>query len=520
MTTEKTSLRAEDSLSRRYIIRLISSAINLPFAAVMQGVLARASGAVVYGDFTFLSKFFSDALTLLDGGAITAFFSKYSRHPEQDGLVSFYFRIVGYLSIALILLLCAIEYTPLRTYVWPDYTVWVVALPALYALLLWLMQFFQTIVDARALTVRGEVVRLIHRVVVTGMMITIFLKFRSFSFSTLSWIQIGTVGFIVILMWVFVLGRRERRAFWIPIPVEERRLYFSRFIEFCSPLLIYNLVALGVGFLDRWVLQQMGGARQQGYFGLSTQLSTVSFLFTSSMASLLTRELSKAFGEGRREYMADLFDETAKALYTVAAVIGVFAYLESRTLTLLLGGSDFADADIAVGLMLLYPMHQTYGQLNASVFFANAKTGIYRNVGVFALLVGIPLSFFLLLPRTSGGLQLGATGLAIKLVGLQLLQVNIQLFLIARMLGLSWGTFFRHQITTPLCLFSLIGTIQWIGRFLELSSIAYLFFVSFFYATGILIALHAVPSLLGIRRARVDGLKQQLRLRIFHASGR
>jgi hypothetical protein len=78
--------------------------------------------------------------------------------------------------------------------------------------------------------------------------------------------------------------------------------------------------------------------------------------------------------------------------------------------------------------MTFYPIHQTYGQLSSSIFYATGQTKLYSNIGIITILAGLPVTYLLIAPADKMGLNAGATGLAIKMVLLNFISVNIQVF--------------------------------------------------------------------------------------------
>jgi hypothetical protein len=80
------------------------------------------------------------------------------------------------------------------------------------------------------------------------------------------------------------------------------------------------------------------------------------------------------------------------------------------------------------------------------VFFATEQTAMYRNIGITFLLIGLPVTFFMVAPEKYYGLNAGSSGLAIKMVVLQIIAVNVQLFYNSRLLGFAFWKYFLHQI--------------------------------------------------------------------------
>jgi hypothetical protein len=172
---------------------------------------------------------------------------------------------------------------------------------------------------------------------------------------------------------------------------------------------------------------------------------------------------------------------------------------------LIFGGSRYAQASVPIGLMSLYAIHRTYGQLSSSVFLATGQTRLYRNLGVGIMLFGLALTFFVLAPANFGGLHLGATGLALKMVIAQLIEVNLGLWFNARFLQFSFWKFLSHQlyVVAPL------AGISWLAaKTMDLiipNPLASLLGSGVIYAFGCGALLLLFPSLLFISRTELHG---------------
>ena len=143
------------------------------------------------------------------------------------------------------------------------------------------------------------------------------------------------------------------------------------------------------------------------------------------MTPLITREFAISFGEKDLREMARLFRRYIPMLYAIAAYFACFIAVEASKVTFIMGGEKFQHAALAVMIMAFYPIHQTYGQLSGSVFYATGQTALYRNIGVAFMLIGLPVTYFLIAPPEKFGLNAGATGLAIKMVAIAFFSVNV-----------------------------------------------------------------------------------------------
>jgi O-antigen/teichoic acid export membrane protein len=163
------------------------------------------------------------------------------------------------------------------------------------------------------------------------------------------------------------------------------------------------------------------------------------------MTPLLIREFSINHGAGAADKTAALFRRHIPLLYTVSVYFAAFVAVESDKAALILGGDKFAGASAAVMIMALYPAHQTCGQLSGSYFLASGKTALYRNIGIFVLLMGLPMTYFAVAPARLLGFDGGAAGLAVKNVLQNIISVNILIFFICRELRLRFSWFLINQ---------------------------------------------------------------------------
>jgi hypothetical protein len=96
--------------------------------------------------------------------------------------------------------------------------------------------------------------------------------------------------------------------------------------------------------------------------------------------------------------------------------------------------------------MAFYPIHQSIGQINGSLFYSTQRNKEYRNVGLFFMPFGLLLSFFLIAPSGMYGLNLGAKGLALQMVLIQILTVNVNSYLNCRFFKISYSNLLAYQI--------------------------------------------------------------------------
>jgi len=318
-------------------------------------------------------------------------------------------------------------------------------LAALWGILTWAIQILQQIADAYGVTVSTELCRISQKLL--GLVLILTLFYFELLNLTAFFIYHYIIMFFLGALVVWILNKKGHTFLrnW-KLPLKKVKTYIEEFFNYCHPLFIFSLVMLICGVLDRWLLQKFGGSVEQGYFGLSFQIGLVCFIFTGAMTPLIMREFAIAYGKNDLIEMARLFRQYIPMLYAIAAYFGCFIAVEAEKATYIIGGEKFYAATPTVMIMSFYPIHQTYGQLSSSVLIATGQTKLIRNISIFIASIGLPLVYFLLAPPDLFGLATGSVGLALKMVLIQFIGVNIQLFFNAQMLGLRFWKYFVHQL--------------------------------------------------------------------------
>lgn len=505
--------KTEHSLKRRYLSKLGANIAGLFIGLVIESLIPRGLGAVAYGNFNFLTSFFSQVVSFFDAGTSTAFYTKLSQRPNDFGLLRFYWNFTEFLSFLVTLSVVIIFVLGWQNWLWPEQSTLYIWLALIWGLLTWYTERVNHVVDAYGLTVSGEVVRILQKLLgLTLIGIMFWLGWFSLrQFFLYQYIILIFLG----LAWWWVLQQSGVSLFpRIGLSLQQLKVYGYEFYEYSNPLFVYAGLGLLVGLLDRWLLQRFAGSVEQGFYGLSFKIGAICFLFTRAMTPLLMRELSIAFEQGDLARMRVLFQRYIPLLYNISAFFAIFVAVQANRVSLIFGGQEFRDASLAIGIMAFYPIHQTYGQLSGSVLFATNQTRLYRNLGFITLLINLPLTVWLLGPKEWSCLNLGAVGLAVEMVVLQFVGVNLQLWFNSRFLQLSFWKFFGHQIYVIV----LLASIAWLAttttdQVIENDLLTFLA-SGLIYTLGVIILFMLFPILFFMSRQELNSQLAQLKLKI------
>lgn len=511
---------AEDSLKKRYLFKLLANFVGFVFNIIIQAIVPRALGPKAYGDFGFLSSFFTSFVGFLDMGTSTCFYTKLSGKQNDFTLIRFYNFFVIVIFVVTLAFVCTTQVFNLQRVIWPDQQMLYIYLAAIWGMLTWLVGLLIMMGDAYGITVATEKARIIQRAI--GFALILFL----FTLGQINLVQFFLYHYVILLLlaglfiYIFAKQGYSLNKVWILPERLQIIKYFKEFYLFSHPLFLASIFALVVGIFDRWILQVASGSLQQGFYTLSYQIGAMCFLFTGAMMPLLLREFSIAQANRDTSQMAALFRRYCPALFSLSAYFSCFIALQADKVIYIFGGGQYGGALAAVTIMAFYPVHQTYGQLTSSVFFATGQTTLYRNIGIVFLILGLPVTYFLIAPADKWGLNAGATGLAIKMVLINVLSVNVQLYFNTKHLHLSFWQYLGYQFSSVICLLIFAGiAAEGVDYFLALrTNILINFLVSgLVYSMMVAGLAYFLPAVFGIRREDMNLLKNTLKAHFNYA---
>jgi O-antigen/teichoic acid export membrane protein len=489
----------EDTLGKRYSFKLISNLISFLLSFITAGIIPRSLGVENYGNFNFVTTIINQIVTLLDFRASTWFFTKLSQKQNDGVLPNFYFYYLTLVFFLSITLSTIIVITPLKNIIFPDQTNIIIFFSLMLIFLTWYADLFIRILDAKGQTVILEKQRMFNKILSTIFLFGLF-YFSQLNLNTYFYLQYFLLVFLIIILYnnsnigiqLFSFSR---------FLVGVRKGCFKSFIYYASPLGVYVILQFIQTVFDRWLLQKFGGSFEQGLYSFSFNLTNFCFLFITALIPLFTRELSVFIGAKDINRSAILFRRYVPLLYAITAFFCAFIFIEVREIITIFGGKEYIQASLPLRILAFYPLISAYSNLNGSVIYANGRTDIFLKIGWIFTPLSMVISL-LLINKNILGVQLGATGLAIKNVFLELFSVIIILKINTKYLNLNFKKFVVHM------LFSLVPFIvlAWISNFLTsilviVSNTFFLILVSgVFYTTLVFLLVLIFPELLGINK--------------------
>lgn len=483
----------ETSLKKRYSIKLFANIISGIIGAMLIAIVPKALGPIAYGQFVYLQEFFTKAIGFLDMGSSIAFFTKLSAKAERKELISFYF-IYSFIVFGIIFgFIYVSDFLGFVHHIIPDISIEYIYMGLVFGFFTWFTQIFIKISDAYALTVSVELIKVGHKIV-SLFLLLYFVYFTTFDLNGYFYFHFITlVSFLLIISWLFIKKEIFKNVFNFQLSIFN---LIKEFIEYCHPLVAYSILGLIAGFFDIWLLQKTAGSEQTGFYGLAYSLAAMCFLFTSAMTPIITREFAKSYEKKDLENMRKLFSRYIPMLYSIAAFFAIFVSVQSENVLMIFTDEKFKDALFVLVIMALYPVHQTYGQLSGSIFYATGQTKLMRNIAFITMPLGILISFGLIYL-----FDLGAIGLAYKMILIQFIGTNIQLYFNCKFLDLDIKRFVLHQGYAVLffLIFAYISI-----QIISFTSPLYEFLISgFLYTFFVILGAYVFPQVFSASRDEI-----------------
>lgn len=442
----------EIPLSKRFLFKLSTNVIGLFFLFIQQAIAPRLLGPIQYGNFSFLKSFFDQFIAFFDSGTSIGFFTKLSQRPHEVGLKAFYWMFILMVTILSAIALILLSVCKASSIIWPGQSNRYIWLGFGCGIAFLISNVSSKVMDAHGLTIEAEIWRLLQKIIATVIIVGLFL----FNTENLSIFFIYHILTLLLLTfgWGYILIKKHR----IPLVGKSHfnrqsiQGYPKEFWTYSSPLITYMIFGLLSTAGDRWLLQYFYGSIEQAYYGLAFQASFFCFIFISTLTPLFTRDFSRAYSENNFPRMQALLQNLIPLFYSIASYFSIFIAANATAITHLIGGSKYLSAAPILALMAIYPLHQTYGRLCSGVFYSTNQTKLYRNIGILGMSFGMILSALFILPKKYGCLQLGAYGLALKMLIYQFVTVNVQLWFNCKSLNLPFKFFVKNQLYMPLTL--------------------------------------------------------------------
>lgn len=438
----------QSSIFDRYIFSAGTNVVRAILSFFAGILIAKGLGVQDYGVYSFLIASFGALLSILDLGTSNAFFTFISKKNQSRYFFAIFLFWILFIFLLSVLLLIFILPDSWLNFIWLDSSRKIIFLAFTS---IFLKTYFWNIViqiaESQRLTKLSQSLSLL--ITATHfILIIVLLLLESLSISLIFYLII--IEFLVGIIIAYIL---------FPISFSDNRKSNKDIVldywTYCLPLIPYIFLQMVMKFSDTWLLQEYGGAEQQAYYALAMQFSVVCILATSSFIKILWKEVAEANEQKNNGKVENLYFKSTRILFVGATVFCCFLSPLAPEIIELTLGASFLPGAFVMSLMFLYPIHQTIGQINGSMYFSLGMTKMHSFFGILFMIFSTFLVYFLLAPSFNliPGLGLGALGVAIKMLVMQLIFTSVTSWYLC--FQNKWSYRLTYQILYPVLFFSL-----------------------------------------------------------------
>jgi O-antigen/teichoic acid export membrane protein len=419
------------SVRRRFAFTVGANLLRSALSFVTGMLVARSLGPVSFGNMAFLLGTFVAVRQILDMGSSTAFYTFMSQRPRSRYFVNSFF---GWLGVQFLVPLCVVGLmfpSGWIDVVWRGERRGLVLLAFAAAFMqnsLWpvMQQFGESRRKTLWVQSIGVVVVAIHLVAVLVLWSFGVLGLYAI-FSAISVEYIAAAIFM--LRWFPGRASGDSRAAETALePV------FRLYVRYCMPLIPHAWIGFAYEFADRWLLQKYGGSVQQAYYAVSAQFAGIALIATSSILNIFWKEIAEAHYKADHARTHMLYRRISRVLFLVGAIVAGYLIPWADELLRLILGVAYMGGGLTLVIMFLYPIHQSMSQVGGTMLMATQRVTLQVVIGIAFMLLSIGVTYLVLAPADAvvPGLGLASMGLALKMVGLQIIQANIIAYSISR----------------------------------------------------------------------------------------
>ena len=498
------------SIKKRFLSSLTGNLLRSGIGFATGVLLARWLGPEDYGRMAFLVASFMAFKQLLDMASSHAFFTFLSQRVRSQRFINYYWYWIALQFIISITLVAVLLPNDVINILWEgeERSLVVLAFVAVF------MQHVVWLSASRMAEAQRETVQLqklntlvvsVHLAVVLGLFLigklAIPLLFVAIAFE---W---SISGWVVAQMYKGTLA--DERSMDLE-KEDTASSVMSEFWLYCMPFIPYAWLSFVHDFADRWMLQHWGGATEQAYYAVARQFSLVALIATSSILSVFWKETAEAHHKKDMVKIKFLYEKVTKGLYFISAFVAGAVIPWSSEILLLTVGKEYVAGGLTLMLMFLYPVHQTIGQICGSTLLATGHSRLQVVMGLIFMATSLTVSYFMLAPETAmvPGFGLASQGLAWKMVVLQIIQVNIWLWVIAKLF--DWHYDWSYQVVG----FGLVIVTGFLSKIIALQIhglplIVSMIVATILYSLVVIGMLYIIPWMAGISRNEfIRGLRE------------
>jgi len=396
-----------ENIKSRFASKIVNNVIALISNMIIGLVLPRSLGPSLYGNYTLAYDMITQTLSFLELRSFTFFYNKLSSSYKSRYLASY--TLITICVIFLVGLIVGLVYfTGMDSFFLKEvpFPVALVAMAIVFQK--WMLEFFSKVYDALGLTLYSENYKTLFSLV--------FILLTSCSlfidqFTLGSFFALNLIAFIPLLFLLFFKFQKLEggslftvytfRFTYAPILIAVRK--------YCSPFLLFLILQLILGLIDRNLLQLKRGSHEQGLYGFSISLTNIILILIAAITPIFQREVAILNHQKNREGLRLFYDKVVPNLFLLICYFVAFIVVNSADVITLIGGDEYRDSRYLLVWSMISTLAACYTNFNNCVLYATGAFGYTSKLLTYIFPISIFYSGIVIYY-----LDFGSIGLVIK----------------------------------------------------------------------------------------------------------
>ena len=366
----------KENYSSRISYTLVGNFFRSIISFVTSMLIAKVLAPEDYGRYIFLIGTFIALKQVLDLSSSSAFFTFISQKKRSLKFIKIYwFYVLLQLFIPLLVIIFLIP-SDLFEQIWKGENK-IIVIMALIAV------FFQSSVWPISVQMAESIRKTFY-----VQIINVALVFLHFSVIITLWffdlLAIPLLFIVITIEWLIasllllnIFKRNHVKIINKKNNDDSFKSIISEFWIYCSPFIPFMIFGFINDFGEKWMLQNWGGSEEQAYFGIAAQYASIALLATVSIIKPFWKEIAEANKKKEFKLVKKLYFNSTRLLFFVGLIISLPLLPWANDILFIILGESYAKGSITFTIMLLYPIHQSIGQINGTMFYATEKIRPY-----------------------------------------------------------------------------------------------------------------------------------------------
>lgn len=467
LSKKKNSAKFKEELPlQRYIYTLFSTLGRIALAVVTSIIVPKALGPKALGTVAFGQIIVQNIRGLFDFNIGSTFFNLSASKHQSGGITRLFGKIIFLQIIISVLILFILCFTKSGNEIIQGIPFLILLLLLGIEWVLYLTSLSNQLGDSKGISKWPQILILISNLIMTLVIIALVTMEVLTVYTYLITIFIfGLLSFFSIMIFLY---QTNHERIWMKVGKEDLKSLLKITLKVSVPLTLASYLGMGIEFFERFLIQYKYGAEEQSYYYVAAKWAAIIIILSSSSLQIFWQSLVKNIAAGDIKKAGEVYRRLDGLLFFLILTLAfTWSFMGKEMLSFLLG-KDFAEARKILVVMAFYPVSQIFGQLGTTIAIASGRSKEYLIATTISAIVGVVVSYFLLVPKDAyiPGLGLGSFGLAIKTTFFGLIAVQPITYLNCRYLSISYSELIVKKIKIFLCLFVILLILNGLGKFL------------------------------------------------------